>query len=101
MPVGNDTRQRFGVLDGFLEPVDVDVVVADPVHLRDLQDTDDSGLPGTLQWELASAPAAPYYCGAMTTTTAPLSSVPDALGHFGPYGGTFVPETLIGALQQL
>ena len=28
-------------------------------------------------------------------------SVPDALGHFGPYGGTFVPETLVTALQQL
>src|SRR4029077_21186705 len=37
-------------------------------------------------------------------TTAPLptlSSVPDALGHFGPYGGTFVPETLVAALVQL
>jgi len=30
-----------------------------------------------------------------------LSSVPDALGHFGPYGGTFVPETLVSALVQL
>src|SRR5436190_443053 len=28
-------------------------------------------------------------------------SVPDALGHFGPYGGTFVPETLVAALEQL
>ena len=39
----------------------------------------------------------------MTTTAAlpPLSSVPDARGHFGPYGGTFVPETLVYALQQL
>ena len=27
--------------------------------------------------------------------------LPDARGHFGPYGGTFVPETLIAALQQL
>ena len=35
------------------------------------------------------------------TSLPPLSSVPDALGHFGPYGGTFVPETLIAALQQL
>jgi tryptophan synthase beta chain len=34
----------------------------------------------------------------MTTS---LTSVPDALGHFGPYGGTYVPETLIAALQQL
>jgi tryptophan synthase beta chain len=29
------------------------------------------------------------------------SSVPDPQGHFGPYGGTFVPETLVSALQQL
>ena len=29
------------------------------------------------------------------------ASVPDATGHFGPYGGVFVPETLIAALQQL
>jgi tryptophan synthase beta chain len=26
---------------------------------------------------------------------------PDARGHFGPYGGTFVPETLIGPLREL
>jgi len=26
---------------------------------------------------------------------------PDARGHFGPYGGTFVSETLIHALAQL
>src|SRR6185312_11980836 len=32
------------------------------------------------------------------TTSAP---VPDAAGHFGPYGGVFVPETLIFALKQL
>ena len=38
----------------------------------------------------AAAPAAPI---------AP--SFPDATGHFGPYGGVFVPETLIQALQQL
>jgi len=28
-------------------------------------------------------------------------SAPDAAGHFGPYGGVFVPETLVGALKQL
>ncbi len=27
--------------------------------------------------------------------------VPDAAGHFGPYGGMFVPETLMPALQEL
>ena len=26
---------------------------------------------------------------------------PDASGHFGPYGGLFVSETLIGALTEL
>jgi tryptophan synthase beta chain len=29
------------------------------------------------------------------------SSVPDATGHFGPYGGMFVPETLMAPLQEL
>ena len=26
---------------------------------------------------------------------------PDALGHWGPYGGRFVPETLMAPLQEL
>ena len=35
-------------------------------------------------------------------TEAPSTTVlPDAAGHFGPYGGVFVPETLVAALQQL
>jgi tryptophan synthase beta chain len=29
------------------------------------------------------------------------ATVPDAQGHFGPYGGRFVPETLMYPLQQL
>ncbi len=29
------------------------------------------------------------------------SSVPDAQGRFGPYGGRYVPETLMHALRQL
>jgi tryptophan synthase beta chain len=29
------------------------------------------------------------------------TAVPDAQGHFGPYGGRFVPETLVYPLQQL
>jgi tryptophan synthase beta chain len=28
-------------------------------------------------------------------------TLPDATGHFGPYGGVYVPETLIAALEQL
>ena len=30
-----------------------------------------------------------------------LRSLPDRHGHFGPYGGKFVPETLMGALEEL
>jgi tryptophan synthase beta chain len=30
-----------------------------------------------------------------------VSHVPDARGRFGPYGGRFVPETLMFALEQL
>ncbi|HEV8291179.1 MAG TPA: tryptophan synthase subunit beta [Tepidisphaeraceae bacterium] len=35
------------------------------------------------------------------TSSSALSSLPDPAGHFGPYGGIFVPETLVSALQQL
>jgi len=38
---------------------------------------------------------------AVMSRTASSDAVPDALGHFGPYGGTFVPETLVAALEQL
>ena len=31
----------------------------------------------------------------------PQAAVPDATGHFGPYGGRFVPETLVVALDEL
>jgi tryptophan synthase beta chain len=31
----------------------------------------------------------------------PISSMPDEKGRFGPYGGRFVPETLMHALRQL
>ncbi len=38
----------------------------------------------------------------MSTHISPdFSAVPDARGHFGPYGGRFVSETLIYALDQL
>ena len=30
-----------------------------------------------------------------------MPSLPDKKGHFGPYGGKFVPETLMGALAEL
>ena len=31
----------------------------------------------------------------------PVAQVPDETGHYGPYGGRFVPEALIAALDQL
>ena len=36
-----------------------------------------------------------------TVMSALLSSVPDSQGRFGPYGGRYVPETLMFALRQL
>jgi tryptophan synthase beta chain len=36
-----------------------------------------------------------------TSVDRPDSSPPDALGHFGPYGGRYVPETLMAALEAL
>lgn len=35
------------------------------------------------------------------TIPAPFSSVADPLGHFGPFGGRYVPETLVPALDEL
>ena len=39
----------------------------------------------------------------MPTLSPPAKSVmvPDARGRFGPYGGRFVPETLMFALEEL
>ena len=37
----------------------------------------------------------------MSTPIPDFSAMPDARGHFGPYGGRFVSETLIYALDQL
>ena len=34
-------------------------------------------------------------------TSEMIGLVPDAHGHFGPYGGRFVPETLVSALDEL
>src|SRR5574343_561962 len=39
-------------------------------------------------WQLYGKPMKPY-------------NFPDAAGHFGPYGGVFVAETLIAALDEL
>jgi tryptophan synthase beta chain len=37
----------------------------------------------------------------MTNSVSLVQSVPDARGRFGPYGGRYVPETLMHALHQL
>ncbi len=37
----------------------------------------------------------------MSTATAPLPVMPDSHGHFGRFGGMFVPETLMAALTDL
>jgi tryptophan synthase beta chain len=37
----------------------------------------------------------------MTGTTGLPSQQPDSTGHFGPYGGRFVPEALVAALDEL
>jgi tryptophan synthase beta chain len=37
----------------------------------------------------------------MSATTAETTPLPDVHGHFGPYGGMFVPETLLAALGEL
>lgn len=37
----------------------------------------------------------------MATTAPDITSVPDEHGHYGPYGGRFVPETLMTALLDL
>ncbi|HZL37273.1 MAG TPA: tryptophan synthase subunit beta [Tepidisphaeraceae bacterium] len=44
-----------------------------------------------------------YHCADMSSIASTPSSakLPDATGHFGAYGGVFVPETLIFALEQL
>ena len=33
--------------------------------------------------------------------SAPFANLPDVHGRFGPYGGRYVPETLMAALAQL
>jgi tryptophan synthase beta chain len=37
----------------------------------------------------------------MPSATPSVASVPDAAGHFGPYGGVFIPETLVSAVEEL
>ena len=44
---------------------------------------------------------APSVASIPTMSQAVAENLPDALGHFGPYGGRFVPETLMHPLQEL
>ena len=37
----------------------------------------------------------------MVTATSPIPTLPDSTGHFGQFGGMFVPETLMAPLQEL
>jgi tryptophan synthase beta chain len=46
------------------------------------------------------APFAPLHKNETMSTNASLN-LPDAQGHFGPYGGRYVPETLMHPLQEL
>jgi tryptophan synthase beta chain len=36
-----------------------------------------------------------------TLTSAPIDALPDTRGHFGPFGGKYVPETLMSPLEEL
>ncbi len=38
---------------------------------------------------------------AMVTAISPIPTLPDSTGHFGQFGGMFVPETLMAPLQEL
>ena len=58
---------------------------------------------GTADPDGPGAPRGPLVAGhgSMNTANVPDANVPDAAGHFGPYGGRFVPEALIPALDEL
>jgi tryptophan synthase beta chain len=43
----------------------------------------------------------PYHPAVTIAAPTTIPALPDATGHFGPYGGVYVPETLIHALEQL
>jgi tryptophan synthase beta chain len=46
-------------------------------------------------------PASSFRAVANPSPTLDRFSLPDATGHFGPYGGVYVPETLMTALSEL
>jgi tryptophan synthase beta chain len=48
-----------------------------------------------------TAPAETPYPAPSTASPRPAAPLPDLAGHFGRYGGRFVPEALIAALEEL
>jgi len=50
-------------------------------------------------WPVPDAPTSPY--NRRMTQTGPAHAVPDARGRFGCFGGRYVPETLVAALDAL
>src|SRR3989440_1041049 len=60
----------------------------------------ESALGSLAVWAAASTPDLPSV--RMISMSATVSeNLPDARGHFGPYGGRYVPETLVHPLQEL
>ena len=50
---------------------------------------------------MTSNPSNPGNSGNTNRPVHESESLPDSLGRFGPYGGKFVPETLMAALTEL
>ncbi len=50
---------------------------------------------------LKGHPVIPYHPVMTMAVSSSSTLVPDSTGHFGAYGGTFVPETLVAALEEL
>ena len=48
-----------------------------------------------------TTPAPPYAAGFVPDPGSGSRRLPDASGHFGPYGGRFAPEALMSALDEL
>jgi tryptophan synthase beta chain len=52
-------------------------------------------------WHAGHIAGLAAYIPSMSTAAMPLSAVPTAQGRFGAFGGSYVPETLVTALEQL
>ena len=58
-------------------------------------------MSGSVQTEVSQAPTDLGSCVGLIPDLPSLSQVPDQLGRFGAFGGRFVPETLMDALNLL